>query len=162
MEIAENTITTLNYVMLDQKQTIVDDTYANSPLKFTYGKGQLPPGLEIRLKGLRPGDKKRIIIPAEHGYGLRNKELIIKVHKSELPDQKYKIGSKFRRLNVENIKLGGESFVVKGYVGDWIYLDKNHPLAGFDLSYDVIILAVDSIKLPNSKTVKEQLCLKIV
>ncbi len=159
MEIAENTIITLNYVVLNEKQIIIDNTYANSPLKFIYGKGRLPPGLEIRLKGLRPGDKKKIIIPADQGYGRRNKDLIIKVHKSELPEEKYQIGSKFRRINVN---LKGDLFIVKGYIGDWICLDKNHPLAGIDLTYNVIIIAVDLVKLPNRKTVKEQPCLKII
>ncbi len=159
MRIAENTIITMNYVVTGKDRNVIDNSYANSPLKFIYGKGRLPPGLESRLKGLRLGDKKKIIISAEHGYGLRNKKLIIKVHKNELPKNEYKIGTRLRRLNAN---LKGDLFIVKGYLGEWVYLDKNHPLAGLDLTYNVIILSVDSVKPSKQKATKEQPCLKII
>lgn len=41
----------------------------NQPLLFVYGQSQLIPGIEAGLAGARVGSIRRIIVPAELGYG---------------------------------------------------------------------------------------------
>lgn len=96
------------------------------------------PGLERALEGLKASDKKTILVPPSEGYGLRDKNLVLKIHRDELPAQEIKVGQKFRKGGFSDEET--ELFRVSGFIGDWIYLDKNHPLAGEELHYKVDIL----------------------
>lgn len=42
---------------------------SESPLKFELGKGELPKGFEDGIIGMKPGGKRRLIIPKELAYG---------------------------------------------------------------------------------------------
>ena len=45
----------------------------------------LVPGLEAALAGLRVGDEREIVVPAEAGYGERDEELVLEVDRVEFP-----------------------------------------------------------------------------
>lgn len=45
------------------------DDVRTSPLKFTYGQGQLIPGFERQIKGMKAGETKTITVPPEEAYG---------------------------------------------------------------------------------------------
>lgn len=142
MYITENTIVTMCYTIKDASGKLLDDTYASTPIKFQMGQGGFPQGLEKQMLGFGPGHSKAVYVPAEEGYGERKKELILKVKKSELPsDIEIKVGSKIRR---HKTIFESELFTVQGYIGDWVYLDRNHPYAGMDLNYNVRIVDVNT------------------
>jgi FKBP-type peptidyl-prolyl cis-trans isomerase 2 len=142
MYITESTIVTMRYIVEDVSGSVLDNTYANTPIKFQTGRGDFPIGFEKQLMGLKTGQHKAIYVPAEEGYGERKKELILKVNRHELPsDIEIKVGSRIRRY--ETI-FESELFTVQGYIGDWIYLDRNHPYAGIDLNYKVHIVDVNN------------------
>jgi len=142
MYIDENTIVTMRYIIKGVSGNILDDTYANTPIKFQMGLGNFPLGLEKQLIGLGPGQSKTIYVPVEQCYGERKKELILRLKKSALPsDIEIKVGSKIRRHKTIS---ESELFTVQGYIGDWVYLDRNHPYAGDDLNYEVHIHDVNT------------------
>ena len=142
MHITENTIVTMRYIVEDVSRNLLDDTYANTPIKFKMGQGDFPKGLENQMMGLKSGQSKVVHVLAEEGYGKRKKELILKVSRHELPsDIEIKVGSRIRRY--ETI-FESELFTVQGYIGDWVYLDRNHPYAGLDLNYKIHIVDVDT------------------
>jgi len=142
MHVTENSIVTMHYTIEDVSGDVLDNTYANTPIKFEMGRGDFPMGLEKQIMGLEPGQSKTIYVSAEQGYGKRKKELILRVKKSALPsDIEIKVGSKIRR---HKTIFESELFTVQGYIGDWIYLDRNHPYAGIDLNYKVHIVGVNS------------------
>jgi FKBP-type peptidyl-prolyl cis-trans isomerase len=64
-------LVTLNFTgtFLDGK--IFDSTHArNQPLEIVYGKPlQIIKGLEIALKGMKKGEKAKIIIPSQLAFG---------------------------------------------------------------------------------------------
>jgi FKBP-type peptidyl-prolyl cis-trans isomerase 2 len=106
------------------------------------GRGDFPRGLEKQILGLGPGQSKTIYVSAEQGYGERKKELVLRLKKSALPsDIEIKIGSKIRR---HKTIFESELFTVQGYIGDWVYLDRNHPYAGIDLNYNVHVIDVNT------------------
>ena len=39
------------------------------PVAFRLGDKQLVPGLEAAILGMRPGAKRRVLVPPEQGYG---------------------------------------------------------------------------------------------
>jgi FKBP-type peptidyl-prolyl cis-trans isomerase 2 len=142
MKITKNMIVTMQYMIEDFSGNLLDDTYANTPIKFKMGQGDFPVGLENKIMGFEPGQSKAVHVLAEEGYGKRKKELILKVSRQELPsDIEIKVGSRIRRY--ETI-FDSELFTVQGYIDDWVYLDRNHPYAGVDLNYKVHIVDVNN------------------
>jgi FKBP-type peptidyl-prolyl cis-trans isomerase 2 len=143
--VGENTVVTLNFVVRDEEQDVLDDMYAKTPFKFVFGQGDLPPGLEEGLAGLGTAQSKTIIVPTDQAYGERIKDLVIRIPKSQLPSEDCVVGTRYRRLNAEG---ESELFTVMGYLGDWVYLDRNHPWAGKQLEYEVHIVEVQPLFTP--------------
>jgi FKBP-type peptidyl-prolyl cis-trans isomerase 2 len=145
MEIKKNSIVTMHYVLSDNNDKLLETTKNGMPIQFMMGINFLLPSLEKELCGLKPGERKKIIIPAEHGYGLKRNDLILKMLRCQLPDGNLKIGSKLWRGSAEGER---KSFKVTGFLDDWIFLDGNHPWAGMDLHYKVEIISVRHIRKP--------------
>ena len=137
--VGENTVVTLNFIVRDEEQDVLDDMYAKTPFKFVFGQGDLPPGLEEGIVGLNAAQSKTIVVPTDRGCGDRNKDLVIRIPLSQLPSEDCVVGTRYRRLNAEG---ESEVFTVMGYLGDWVYLDRNHPWAGKQLEYEVHIVEV--------------------
>jgi len=64
-------VTYVGYLTTGQifDQSRVDNTGALQPLEFTLGSGQLIPGFEQGVNGMKVGGERRIIIPPSLGYG---------------------------------------------------------------------------------------------
>lgn len=61
---------TVNYVGKLQNGTVFDDSYArNQPSTFQIGAGQVIPGFEQGILGMRVGGKRRLTIPPNLAYG---------------------------------------------------------------------------------------------
>ena len=143
--VGKNTVVTLNFVVRDEEREVLDDMYAKTPFKFVYGQGDLPPGLEEGITGLEADQSKEIVVPIERAYGERSQDLVIRIPRSQLPTEECVVGTRYRRLNADG---ESELFTVMGYLGDWVYLDRNHPWAGKQLEYQVRILEVQPLFLP--------------
>ena len=143
--VGENTVVTLNFIVRDEEQDVLDDMYAKTPFKFVFGQGDLPHGLEEGIVGLNAAQSKTIVVPTDRGYGERDKDLVIRIPLSQLPSEDCVVGSQYRRLNEEG---ESELFTVTGYLGDWVYLDRNHPWAGKQLEYEVHIVEVHPLFTP--------------
>lgn len=143
--VGENTVVTLNFTVRDEEHDVLDDMYARTPFKFVFGQGDLPPGLEEGITGLNAGQPKTVVVPTDRAYGERNKDLVIRIPRSQLPSEDCVVGTRYRRLNAEG---ESELFTVMGYLGDWVYLDRNHPWAGKQLVYDVHIVEVHPLFTP--------------
>lgn len=50
----------------------IDSSYDRQPLSFTVGKGEVVKGLEEAVMGMRPGGKRRVLIPSTLGYKSKN------------------------------------------------------------------------------------------
>src|SRR4029450_627850 len=46
-----------------QDGSVFDETFDRQPLRFTIGEGQLIPGFEEAMVGMKPGDSKRTEVP---------------------------------------------------------------------------------------------------
>jgi len=62
-------------VTIDYRMALVDGTVVDSsrdrgkPVTFTLGGGEVPPGLEQGIEGMRRMGRRRVRIPPELGYG---------------------------------------------------------------------------------------------
>ena len=65
-----------DHIVVDYRGSLTDGTVFDSsyergaPLDFTVGGGQVIPGWEIGVVGMRVGGKRRLVIPPHLGYGL--------------------------------------------------------------------------------------------
>ena len=118
---------------------VIDSSDGRDPLAYTQGSGQIIPGLEKQLAGLKVGDKKNVVVDAKDGYGEHNPAALQKVQKNAFKDaEKLKVGS------VVGGQVGGQDFeaVVVELDDKFVTLDLNHPLAGKTLNFDVEIVSV--------------------
>ena len=117
-----------------------DSSAGREPLEFTVGAGQMIPGFDAALPGMKIGDKKTVNIPAKDGYGETDENAIIEFPKENVPaDMKLEPGHQLTLSNQE-----GQPFpvTVKEIKDDVIVLDANHFLAGKELVFDIELVEI--------------------
>lgn len=138
--IKKNSVVSLRYCLTNPEGEELDRAEADEPLSYLHGFGQIIPGLEKALAGMKVGDKKDVIVSPEEGYGDAIPELKIKASRANFPpNSKIVPGIQF------TADLGegkSQHFVVQAVEGDDIYIDGNHPLAGQTLHFAVEVLAI--------------------
>ena len=75
------------YVAKLKDGTIFDTTEGRSPFKFIAGSDNILPGISNAVIGMKIGDKKLIEISSENAYGQYNKELVVKVPRTNVPEK---------------------------------------------------------------------------
>ena len=69
MEIAKNTVVTLNYTLKNGDGEVLDTSEGREPLVYLHGVGALIPGLENDLDGKTAGAKFNTVIAPGDAYG---------------------------------------------------------------------------------------------
>lgn len=137
LTIEPNRHVTLDYELRDEEGELVDASEAEGgePIRYVHGYGMLVPGLEAALFGLRAGDEREVVVPADAGYGEYDEALVLEVDRSELPDDKVvNVGDELVAESPD-----GDEFAmsVVELRDDVVVVDANHPLAGMTLRYHV-------------------------
>ena len=106
-------------------------------MRYIEGAQQIIPGLEERLKGVKKGDKREVVVPAAEAYGVREEKLVIKVPLDQFPkNQKVTVGF---QVEIEVSEEYYHPFTVTEMNGNEATLDGNHELAGEDLYFSVVV-----------------------
>ncbi|XID74894.1 peptidylprolyl isomerase [Alkanindiges sp. WGS2144] len=108
------------------------------PVSLTMGDGNLLPGFENALLGLRAGDRRTVHLPPEDAFGPWNPENVqsfdtVKFTERPEVDQMIEFEDKSKST------LPG---VVKSVNDDITEIDFNHPLAGRNVVFEVEIVRV--------------------
>lgn len=128
----------LHYTLTVDGQA-VDSSRQEEPLTFTSGSGQIIPGLEEQLQGLKAGDKRAIVVLPEKGYGPIRPDAVQKVPKKNFKNAgEIKVGSTVTAQNGGRLLQAKVTSVGKNDVT----VDMNHPMAGKTLNFDVEIVNV--------------------
>ena len=110
------------------------------PLVYEQGKGNIPPGLEAALIGLRADDRKKVTLAPEDAYGPENPEAFVDVQIDRLPEGARTVGAGL----IVNDPSGNRRYVtVHEIKDDTAVINLNHPLAGKEITFDVLVLTVD-------------------
>jgi FKBP-type peptidyl-prolyl cis-trans isomerase SlyD len=131
------------YVAFDYKLTLdsgeeIDSSSEGQPLGFITGSGQIIPGLEKAMMGMKVGDSSKISVEPEDAYGQVNSELVQDIPRNKFPGEiELQPGMAFQgqgpqgpiAINIKEIKDE-----------DTVVIDLNHPLAGKRLHFDVNIV----------------------
>lgn len=146
--IQSGSIVKLQYTLKDADGVVLDSNKEKEPATFTHGQGQIVPGLEEALMGMRAGDEKHVTVKPEKAYGMEDPTAVTEVPKEAIPKDALKVGAKLVARN----PVGETRFVkVKEVKENSVVLDLNHPLAGKTLFFDVKILDVEVPKADPPK-----------
>lgn len=134
------------YVAIDYRLTLdsgeeIDKSPAGEPLGFITGSGQIIPGLENALMGMKVGDSSRIVVEAEDAYGAISEDLFQEIPMEQFPDDvKVEPGMTFEAEGPHGPVMISVTRV--NAVDDTVIVDLNHPLAGKRLCFDVNVVEV--------------------
>jgi FKBP-type peptidyl-prolyl cis-trans isomerase SlyD len=135
MQITKDKVAQIHYTLKDSEGNIIDSSSGSEPLTYLHGSGNLIAGMEEGLEGKGKGDKVKLKISPEKGYGVRDAALIQKVPRASFGNQKIDKGMQFQTNHgsvVTVTETGLESITVDG----------NHPLAGKELHFDVEVISI--------------------
>ena len=116
-----------------RKNGIYNPNMNYKPVPIIIGARMVIKGLEDALKKMKVGERKKIVVEPEDGFGKRNEKLIKLLPLSEF-QRKDIIPQPGMWITVNNLK--GKILSVSG---GRVKVDFNHPLAGKRLEYDVEI-----------------------
>lgn len=142
MNITENKVVLIHYTLTDNSGEVLDSSEENEPLAYIQGIGNLIIGLEEALEGKAAGDKVKVSVAPDKGYGERSEDLVHIVPLSGFisgdDEDQLVEGMQVKVETNDGISIAD---VVK-IDGDEVTLDLNHPLAGETLHFDVEIVDV--------------------
>lgn len=140
--IAAATQVTLHFAIKLDNGDVVDSTFDKQPATFKVGDGNLLPGFEQALYGLKAGDKRSLPIAPEQGFGQPNPQNVQVMPRSQFKDMELGEGLLVIFNDAANTELPG---VVKAFDEAQVTIDFNHPLAGKALTFDVEIIKVKAL-----------------
>lgn len=135
MQISKHTVASIHYTLTDNDGKILDSSSGRDPLVYIHGMGNLIPGMEEGLEGKIAGNKVKLKVSPEKGYGVKDDNMVQQVPRNAFGNQKIEVGMQFqtnRGQVVTVTKVGLENITVDG----------NHPLAGVELNFAVEVIDV--------------------
>src|SRR4030066_1870095 len=64
--------------------TVFDSSVERGPLEFTLGAGQVIPGFDKAVLGMKVGEKKTVTIPSDEAYGPYRNDLTLEIPRADL------------------------------------------------------------------------------
>lgn len=138
MAISNNQVVSMEYEV-KVEGNVVDSNVNKEPLEFTFGTGQIIPGLESRIADMREGEEASIVVPANEAYGEYNEEAIQKLPKEQFEGIELSTGLQLQGQGPDGNPI---QVVVKEILDNEVVIDFNHPLAGKELNFNINILSV--------------------
>ena len=153
MTVANGKQVSFEYILTLSDGTQAGTNVGQEPLVYIHGRGELVRGLEQGLFGLKAGDKKKIEVSPQDGYGELDPSRTHQVPLDRIPEKARKVGARLQGMGPD----GQIQFAKVTAVSDTsATIDTNHPLAGQHLTFDITILKVEEagnrIEMPPSFT----------
>ena len=125
-----------HYTLKNDAGEVLDSSVGGDPMLYLAGSGQILMALDAAINGLAVGDKKSVSLSAKEGYGEIDPALKMNVKLGQFPPEAdVRVGLQFRMSN----ERGAPMFRVINVLGEEVFIDGNHPLAGEALHFDVEI-----------------------
>jgi FKBP-type peptidyl-prolyl cis-trans isomerase 2 len=133
-------IVQVDYTGTLENGTVFDTSEGGEPLEFTLGEGQMIPGFEQAILGMKVGESKTFTIPADEAYGPYRDDLVLVVNREDLPpDLDPEVGQQLQMTQAD----GGTSIgTVTNATDTTITVDFNPPLAGKDLTFEIELVSI--------------------
>jgi FKBP-type peptidyl-prolyl cis-trans isomerase SlpA len=141
LSIGPGTQVTLYFSLRLEDGSVIDSNFDAEAATFFVGDGNLLPGFEEALFGLKAGDEKTLIIQPEKGFGVRNPANIQELPRSQFPsDISLEPGLVMTFADAQQMEVPG---VVTSFNQTTVNVDFNHPLAGREIEFSVKIMDVN-------------------
>ena len=134
-------IVAVHYIGTLESGEVFDSTHEGlDPFILTVGSGQVIPGFDEAVRGLKVGETKKVVIPPEEAYGEYNDGLILEIPNNDMPVDSegtplYQIGD---RLMFQN---GAQGSVIS-MSDSTVSIDANHRLAGQTLTFEIEVISI--------------------
>ncbi len=111
------------------------------PLEFEAGAGQVIPGFDKAILGMKKNEEKTVKILPSEGYGDVNPDLVKEFPRDRLPKEQEPKPGMFLVVGLPNgAQLPARIVDVKG---ELVKIDLNHPLAGKTLNFKCKVLEIN-------------------
>lgn len=139
LTVQDKVVVSMDYVLRVDGEAI-EKTEPGHPVQFIQGLGQIIPGLEREMYGMRVGESKDVDVTAQDGYGVMDEEAYAEIPREEFPDDiPLEPGVEILLRDDEGDEQ--EAYIISVTDGI-VHLNLNHPLAGNDLSFTVKVVAL--------------------
>ncbi len=139
MKISNDSVVSIHYTLTNDSGEVLDSSQGREPLAYLQGHGNIIPGLENALLDKEAGDKLKVTVKPDQGYGQRNDSMIQEVDITNFQEpEEVKPGIRIRVETNQGVSIA----VVTKVEGEKVTLDMNHPLAGETLHFDVEVTEV--------------------
>lgn len=142
VRIGQHTEVTLHFALHLEDGNTVDSTFDKAPATFKVGDGNLLPGFENALFGLKAGDKRDLTVPPENAFGQPNPQNVQVMPRNQFQGMELAEGLLVIFNDAANAELPG---IVKAFDDQQVTVDFNHPLSGKTLRFEVQILDVRAL-----------------
>ncbi|MDB2590565.1 peptidylprolyl isomerase [Candidatus Thioglobus sp.] len=140
MTIKKDVVVEMHYTLKNDAGEVIDTSKGKEPMPFIQGHGNIIPGLEKALEGLKVGETCDVSVAPEDAYGAHHEEGIQEIPKDALQ-------------GIDNLEIGmelqsqdeqGNPFIVhvEKINEETVTINANHPLAGETLHFNVSIVNV--------------------
>lgn len=137
--IEEGSKVQLHFSVAIENGVEIDNTRSrDEPVSFVIGDGNLLPGFEKALFGLRAGDRRTVSLPPGDAFGEWNPENVQRFDTVKF-EQRPEVGHMIEFEDKAKASLFG---VVMSVEDDITEIDFNHPLAGKNITFAVEIFKV--------------------
>ena len=136
MVVSKNKIVAIAYSLKDVEGNLLDSNQGFVPLEYLQGAGNIVPGLERAMEGMRTGESKEVMVAPQDAFGLYDETLI-----RLLPVSMFANNETMKKGDAVMLQDGSE-VIVKDMDKEYITVDANHPLAGIALQYEVKVTGI--------------------
>ena len=126
-KVMDNFVVTLDYTLIVEDE-VLESTDESEPIEFIQGIGQIIPGLEEALYGMKVGEKKTVVIEPEDAYGAYDQDSLEVARKDEFSEEIPLDVGTFLDLRDDEGNVLSAQVIEEDQ--ETVTLDFNHPLAG--------------------------------
>ena len=154
MAFENNTVVAFSYELKDtDTKEIIDASSPEHPLEFITGKGHIIPGLEKEILAMNIGDSAVVVVPAAEAYGIYNEEAVKAYPSEQFAGIELAVGMPLYGQAEDGSTV---QVIVKSFTDAEVTIDYNHPLAGKDLEFAIIIESAREASAEEAMTGKIQ------
>lgn len=136
MQIEANKVVSINYILRDDEDQVLDQSTPEAPLLYLHGHGNIIPGLENELNGKAVGDAIKVSVSPEEGYGEYDEQLIQAVPRNMFEGiDEIEPGMQFQAQMGDGVQI----VTVKEATEESVTIDANHDLAGKTLHFEASV-----------------------
>lgn len=138
--VTNDSVVGIHYTLRGEDSQVIDTSDGLPAFIYLHGHSQIVPGLERSITGRSVGDKFKVEVSPEDGYGTHSDEMAMTFKRSQFPEgAAFEVGNEFELVGENEEVLAAR---IVGLEGDQVMLDANHPLAGKKLFFDVEIVSL--------------------